>query len=860
VIESGSSSTRVPLGGYYTTDATGRIEVEGLPSGQFVFVEVEPAFGYDFDQDRQGKDITEYPFALPFTSGNAEITVFNRMVTAALTVSKTVMNEDASLISPTQLLKDFTFTFTIDPASSFVVIDSQATYSAEIVDTLTADNPVVSSITLKSGSTFKLRHGQQVRINGIPVGAAYEIDEVPVLGYFTSSTNAQGTMTDKGAQVTYTNTRSSRDMGTLTIKKLVEGDQSSRDHEFTYEVSIDNSLVPQFKPSTLMWTRTRSSELPGGEPGKPVAESSVTEFIETSTYKVMLKAKAGDVIVFDDLPLGLKYTVKEVNTLDYTASPIDVSGIIQSPGGVTIPFVNFKGTPISDTWKLDITKRLRDYSSDKKADKDKEFEFTLTFSETALMPGYATGTIECIITRAGGGTESVPVPQGTGRVTVKLKADDKMSIVGVGTDRIIYGIAEKDYSSEYYYSSYSTMAGTIRDGQTIDLNWDNHFNPEEISRDTLLRVRKTVKGEAPDTHHLFVFELTIDDQKPEIFTLTATETATFDTQVGSRYRIKEILDPADGYILTGVINGQGTVTDDVLIEGVTFTNTYIRPLTRNIEGQKSWDLRGITGIVLPERVEVQLVDTRDDSVIRQQTVTAASEWLFSFNEVDATDENGRPVPYTVEEVPIPNYSSSVSQGPTGYFTLTNVYLPPVVVDTPFVMKKVAPSSAPEESFAFTLRPQGKAPLPRGSSPTESTISIKGSGVTQFNTITFTDPGVYVYHIAEVAGSASGFTYDKTVYRLEYVVTKIETDLGYALEPQASLTRLSDGKEVTSAEFVNKYEKLPGAGDGSGSKNINAVKTGDTTNVMFWIIWLIVAAGTVSFAILVRQRTEKSRGN
>jgi pilin isopeptide linkage protein len=348
--------------------------------------------------------------------------------------------------------------------------------------------------------------------------------------------------------------------------------------------------------------------------------------------------------------------------------------------------------------------------------------------------------------------------------------------------------------------------------------------------------------------------------------LVAGETASFEAYVGARYHINEILDPSDGYILTSVIGGQGTLSGETVVDGALFTNTYINPLMTTIEGQKSWDLRGIKGMDLPDSISVQLIDSRDGSVVRQQMVTSADDWLFSFIDVDATDEKGKSIPYTVKEVPVPYFSSTVAEEPKGYFTVTNTYLPPVTVDAPFVTKQMVPSSAPSEIFTFALRPQGEAPLPVGSSLTESIITIKGSGAAQFGTITFSESGIYVYHISEVIGSASGFAYDKTVYRLEYDIIQVEKQVEiegeietiYTLEPEASLTRLSDGKSVTSAEFVNKYTKLPGSD--SGSKTASTAKTGDTTNVMFWIIWLILATGTVAFALLVRSRSHEGKGN
>lgn len=123
----------------------------------------------------------------------------------------------------------------------------------------------------------------------------------------------------------------------------------------------------------------------------------------------------------------------------------------------------------------------------------------------------------------------------------------------------------------------------------------------------------------------------------------------------------------------------------------------------------------------------------------------------------------------------------------------------------------------EEVFVFVLTASDAAPMPE-----QDTVSMKGAGSSFFSSITYTHPGDYHYTLTEKPGSATGYTYDKAVYRVTVqVITDSEGQL------HATLYLAKDGSEgkPASALFVNQYQ----AGGPEDSPS-----TGDPSDLSFWL--------------------------
>lgn len=128
-------------------------------------------------------------------------------------------------------------------------------------------------------------------------------------------------------------------------------------------------------------------------------------------------------------------------------------------------------------------------------------------------------------------------------------------------------------------------------------------------------------------------------------------------------------------------------------------------------------------------------------------------------------------------------------------------------DDPIGQKVISgdrPADAAE--FNFTFRPVSmKAlnittqPMPTAAGSENSlTVSRRGAGEVKIGSLTFTEPGTYVYQISENNDGVGGYTYDTRIYYITYEVTLSGAVLS------ATRTITLDGEEVDVARFDNRY--------------------------------------------------------
>lgn len=142
---------------------------------------------------------------------------------------------------------------------------------------------------------------------------------------------------------------------------------------------------------------------------------------------------------------------------------------------------------------------------------------------------------------------------------------------------------------------------------------------------------------------------------------------------------------------------------------------------------------------------------------------------------------------------------------------------------PGVLKRVVGDGAPSsQTFRMVFhRLDASFPMMEGSTGDNKTMDIAAdNAVHEFGTLTFTRAGDYYYEIYEDrSNAAENFTYDATVYRLEY---QVRAD-GNALSVQRVIIRLNDAEGVVvydgtdTAQHVvitNTY-KAPGGGNNGG---------------------------------------------
>ncbi|QWH86549.1 Cna B-type domain-containing protein [Bacillus mycoides] len=90
------------------------------------------------------------------------------------------------------------------------------------------------------------------------------------------------------------------------------------------------------------------------------------------------------------------------------------------------------------------------------------------------------------------------------------------------------------------------------------------------------------------------------------------------------------------------------------VNGYNITNTKVAKLT--VEGTKTWNDNNATD--RPSSVKVDLL--QNDKVVDTKEVTAATNWKYTFADVEAYDANGVAYTYTVKEQPVAGYKSEVN--------------------------------------------------------------------------------------------------------------------------------------------------------------------------------------------------------
>lgn len=321
-IEDDGSETLVSGGPWYT-DINGRIVFDGrdeahpkLECGQYVFVEIRPAFGYTYDRDENDDNITRYEFEVTqadtSVGGTVTVPAYNRRGSGTLSVRKTVAGNAPA---------DAAFTFTV-------------TFSDNGTHDYSVNGGEEKSVA--SGGTLTLKHGQTALFEDIPIGVQYRVVEAAHPDYVISSSGHQGSITEAGSVAAFVNTYAPGESGSITVTKEVTGDGADTDKAFAFTAVI------------------------GGK---------------TENFSLT----AGDSKVFENLPVGTVYSVTEEDyTADgYLAAVREYTGTVTDADGTVLPFVNVRHDPTdTDPGRLTVTKEVNGTG----ADPNKTFGFEVVFA------------------------------------------------------------------------------------------------------------------------------------------------------------------------------------------------------------------------------------------------------------------------------------------------------------------------------------------------------------------------------------------------------------------------------------------------------------------------------------------------
>ena len=370
----------------------------------------------------------------------------------------------------------------------------------------------------------------------------------------------------------------------------------------------------------------------------------------------------------------------------------------------------------------------------------------------------------------------------------------------------------------------------------VDVNANGGFSTDEITFTKAgtytFYVSEVDGGDARYTYDGTTYTVTVDVTLGEDNTLTATPTIAKD--------------------------GDGTTVD-----AITFANT--KESAQQITVSKVWD--GISC----DHVTVRLMN--GDTEVASAVLSSENSWAYTFS-VDGITAAGEDIIYSVTEDAIDGYTSAISGDEESGFVVTNTYNGITVSDPPVTKVVTGDEPSEDSEFTFTLTaepdkstlPDGMAsdemPMPEAADGEQSmSITITGSGTSEFGDLTFTQPGTYVYQIAEVNGGVEGYTYDESVYEVTYVVTEVTDDNGVTtLESTRTITK--DGEEIDAAEFTftNTYDETSTLANTSGTSTSSSSSTssglpltGDTTST--WAALVAAIGGLVLLAIWLRRRRQ-----
>jgi pilin isopeptide linkage protein len=587
--------------------------------------------------------------------------------------------------------------------------------------------------SLASGGTLKLKHGEKAIFENIPVGVQYTVVETPTSDYTIQSGNHNGNITEDGATASFTNTCTKPDAGDLTVSKEVAGTGADPDKEFTFTIAI------------------------GG----------VTE-----TFTL----KHGESKTFDNLPIGTPYVVAEGDYAadGYIASPDSYAGHVTGEN-ITLPFVNNKDDESGDGGSLEISKTVTGTG----ADLTKKFEFTVTFTGGALP--------DPILYTMNGGTSQTLGADGK----IMLKHGDVAKFENLPKG-VHYTVTETVV--EGYTAAITVAQGDISSNHTAQIAFINNKDADVRPKEVNLIICKKAEGElsADEENRVFHFTLYVDGKDPADFELKAGESKQFILSEGAVYTVTERNPFPDGYTLTNVTNGSGTVGEHQIV--AEFTNTYIGDINVDIDGEKTWEFQGHT-VNLPAQITVQLKN--GDKVVATSTVAPDRNYKWQYHwtvpkyEADGVTE----IHYTVEEVPITSWKPDYDGA-----NVKNTYIPPVIDDEIPIEKAVTGETpAQNTQFRFILTALDGAPMPNQLTVDNVQLTITGAGTASFGKITYTTAGTYTYTITEQNTSAEGYTYDKSVYTHAVIIAEKN---GAMVIKSRTLTK--NGAAAKKALFTNEY--------------------------------------------------------
>ncbi len=542
LIENGveKSSTQVSFTNGSTTyslKAEQTLVIEDLPAGAYYEV---------IETDTNSYDSTTYTInggtsqtgitaagTIPTSGGtgadtNADVVFTNTKNTYGdLLIRKTVeSNAETEAAGDSDYEKKFTFTVTLDNVTladgETVTYDAVLTTTEDTTHGITAATKDTSVTFEKDGTTGKttatitLSHNQSMLIKNLPNGTTYTVQEqydtVSADFETTVATGISGTLSEDknekvsasgtiigGAEeyVAYTN---AREVGSLEIKKTVDGNDYSLDDAFEFTIVLVGSTATATYPAVKTDANGKSTE------------TSVT-FTSGKATGIMLKGD--ETITIKNLPAGTSYHVYEVGDPDDGYQETAVTGnrdTIVSGETKTASFTNTKNTYGSLTVKKIVDGNAGNTSQ--------EFNFTVTLTNGSSITGQYGGMyfdkgVATFTLKNGQSATAIGLPTGTTYTVTEESYTSEGYVTTVqGTEVVTVVNAVTGTSEQKTQNTDTDGAGTIYADCDLTEIFTNTKNVGSLT------ISKVLAGNDPDTDDVFTFTITLTDAQGNAVTGT----------------------------------------------------------------------------------------------------------------------------------------------------------------------------------------------------------------------------------------------------------------------------------------------------------------------------------------------------
>lgn len=337
--------------------------------------------------------------------------------------------------------KEFSFKITLTDAAGNP-LNEDYRYSGEGLD-----GGVIAAG--KDGDMFKLKHGQAITIQGLPVGAKYTITEDDAAGYTPDKKTIEGVVSVDGtSQAAFVNTYSIGDGVTLAAKdgfkaskELVGRDWNGTDKFSAKLMSVNGAPMPDgAKDGVLVKQMTKDS--------KEVSFGDI-KYTAAGEYTYTISEEVGSIggIKYSDTIYNVKVKVTDKGDGTLAASfdgKYVANGAVEDAKPVDIAkFVNVysaavpQGSPVTTANLFSKVLTGRDWK------KEDSFSFTITPLNGAPAPECPEATLSGLTTAAG-----TPVEFDFGAINFTFDhiKDVKPNDTGVRTKEFVYEVRETEGS------------------------------------------------------------------------------------------------------------------------------------------------------------------------------------------------------------------------------------------------------------------------------------------------------------------------------------------------------------------------------------------------------------------------------